>query len=231
MENKNEINIKEAYRAKLTKGWRELVDGSSLDEKIVEKIKKTAAAAACYQSLMSEEDEDYMLYLLRFKDPLGIVADGYLATLEMAVEEDLYQIVNDLMDAPGTDFKYPLDPEWAEKDVLLLLAFREKMEQNWQDYLASLDGLPMAGLARRLGEINATRICYEAMRDIWPDQEIVRELNRYADPLALLRDIWLENGRAANMEYTRENLCWIAGSLDEISGRYELDKNAKGGLS
>lgn len=33
------------------------------------------------------------------------------------------------------------------------------------------------------------------------------------------------------MEYTRENLCWIAGSLDEISGRYELDKNAKGGLS
>ena len=119
MENKNEINIKEAYRAKLTKGWRELVDGWSLDEKIVEKIKKTAAAAACYQSLMSEEDEDYMLYLLRFKDPLGIVADGYLATLEMAVEEDLYQIVNDLMDAPGTDFKYPLDPEWAEKDVLL----------------------------------------------------------------------------------------------------------------
>ena len=110
MENKNEINIKEAYRAKLTKGWRELVDGWSLDEKIVEKIKKTAAAAACYQSLMSEEDEDYMLYLLRFKDPLGIVADGYLATLEMAVEEDLYQIVNDLMDAPGTDFKYPLDP-------------------------------------------------------------------------------------------------------------------------
>ena len=61
MENKNEINIKEAYRAKLTKGWRELVDGWSLDEKIVEKIKKTAAAAACYQSLMSEEDEDYML--------------------------------------------------------------------------------------------------------------------------------------------------------------------------
>ena len=38
MENKNEINIKEAYRAKLTKGWRELVDGWSLDEKIVEKI-------------------------------------------------------------------------------------------------------------------------------------------------------------------------------------------------
>jgi len=141
--NMDKKQIKNIYQSKLIHDWNTfLAVVSELSfAQILSCASKIAAAKTCFKKLLAQDDENFMLYLLRFENPLYAVMEGYLALQVSVAEDDILETVSDMMDEPETDLHHSLDPEWAEDCSIVLNAFQQKLERNWQDYFASLDGL------------------------------------------------------------------------------------------
>lgn len=160
---------------------------------IISQAARIATVQACYDELM-DADEDEMLYLLQFQDPLMAVVSGYSTKVRSATGDDILEIVYKMQEDPNTLMKFPVDEDWAEPGYTgPQRMLKDKVEQSWQTYLAKLDGLSIAELVPRLGEINATRFCYDMLMRIVSDDESTQVFLRLPDPLEEVRDQWMQS--------------------------------------
>lgn len=114
-------SIKELFMEKLWDNYREYVDKwskSTRDEMIdnAEKVTSIRITAKMLEGWSSEED---MEYLLRFKNPLQVVSDYWLAGIDfknMTIGNDFEKIIFDLRDTGDAEGDYELDPEYVDDE-------------------------------------------------------------------------------------------------------------------
>ena len=114
-------SIKELFMEKLWDNYREYVDEWSKltrDEMIdnAEKVTSIRITAKMLEGWDSEED---MEYLLRFKNPLQVVSDYWLAGIDfknMTIGNDFEKIIFDLRDTGDAEGDYELDPEYVDDE-------------------------------------------------------------------------------------------------------------------
>lgn len=199
-------NERDVYNTKLEASRNKFMDEieSMPRHEIISQASRIAAVQACYDELM-DADEDEMLYLLQFQDPLMAVVSGYGAMIETVTGDDILEIVYEMQDDPNTLMKFPLDADWAEPGYTgPQRMLREKVEKCWQTYLSKLNGLSIIELVPRLGEINATRLCYEMLMKVVSDDESTQVLLRLPDPLKEVRDQWMQS---KELEDTDDFIC------------------------
>lgn len=162
-------------------------------KELIDRAQDIAGVQLCYEKLL-KVDEEEMLYLIQFRDPLIAVASGYTVMQKEMAADDIFEVVSTMQDEPDTLKRFPADLDWVEEDDLQKAHDRltERVEACWQKYMGELDGLPLAELVQRFGEINAARQSHEMFMRIQMDSKTVQALLRFADPLAVLRDVWID---------------------------------------
>lgn len=217
--------IKTAYLSKLKNSRDAFLAGVSSmpPQELINKAQEIALVRLCYEKLL-KANEDEMLFLLQFHDPLMVVASDYAATQKQVAADDIFESVLALQDQPDTLQRFPVDPEWLEEDdwAKMHRQLTERVKTCWQAYLKELDGLPLAELVQRFGEINAARCSYEMLTRIQMDSETVQALLRFADPLAVLRDQWIESKDPEQTDDFIDQLSEVVFNCQEYEKIYPL---------
>ena len=126
--------VKAAYLSKLKISRDAFLSGIAgmTSQELISNAHNIAGVQLCYKKLLKANEEE-MLYLLRFRDPLMAVASGYTAMEDDVAAEDIFETISAMQDDPDTFRRFPQDPEWAERDDPdLRREFAEKMESCWK---------------------------------------------------------------------------------------------------
>ena len=180
--------VKTAYLSKLKTSrdaFRSGIAGMT-PQKLISNAHNIAGVQLCYKKLL-KANEDEMLYLLRFRDPLMAVASGYTAMENDVAADDIFETISAMQDNPDTFRQFPQDPEWAERDDPgLRREFAEKMENCWKTYTDKMSRLSFPELLVRGAELKSAAEFYSMTKNYSLPLDHVRQFNEYHDPLAVL---------------------------------------------
>lgn len=143
--------VKTAYLSKLKTSQDAFMSGVAgmTPQELISEAQKISGVQLCYKKLLKANEEE-MLYLLQFKDPLMVVASGYIAMQNDVAADDIFEIISTMQDDPDTFRRFPQDPEWAERDDPgLRREFAEKMENCWKAYTDKMSQLSFSELLVR----------------------------------------------------------------------------------
>lgn len=143
--------VKTAYLSKLKTSQDAFMSGVAgmTPQELISEAQKISGVQLCYKKLLKANEEE-MLYLLQFKDPLMVVASGYIAMQNDVAADDIFEIISTMQDDPDTFRRFPQDPEWAERDDPdLRREFSEKMENCWKAYTDKMSQLSFSELLVR----------------------------------------------------------------------------------
>lgn len=180
--------VKAAYLSKLKTSRDTFLSGIAgmTPQELISNAHNIAGVQLCYKKLLKANEEE-MLYLLRFRDPLMAVASGYTAMENDVAAEDIFETISAMQDDPDTFRRFPQDPEWAERDDPgLRREFAEKMESCWKSYTDKMSRLSFPELLVRGAELKSAAEFYSMTKNYSLPLGHVRQLNEYHDPLAVL---------------------------------------------
>lgn len=114
-------SIKELFMEKLWDNYREYVDkwSKSTRDEMIDNAEKVTSIRITAKMLEGWDSEDDMEYLLRFKNPLQVVSDHWLAGIDfknMTIGNDFEKIIFDLRDTGDAEGDYELDPEYVDDE-------------------------------------------------------------------------------------------------------------------
>lgn len=191
---------------------------------IIGSAREIAAVQICYDKLL-HADEDEMLYLLRFRDPLMAVKQVFLAMQKDVLAEDVFEVIATMQDVPDTDSRFGLDEEWIEQDdPELRKAFREKVERCWKLFRKEIqDSTPLELLyfARKLEAVRASY--FLLMKPALP-LECIQYLVRFKDPLRVTSEEWLADSRNEPYDCILEVIYDTMEGSEPAEERYELEE-------
>lgn len=180
--------VKAAYLSKLKTGRDAFMSGAAgmTSQELIRNAQNIAGVQLCHKKLLKANEEE-MLYLLQFRDPLMVVASGYTVMQNDVAADDIFEIISTMQDDPDTFRRFPQDLEWAERDDPdLRREFTEKMENCWRAYTDRMSQLPFPELLMRGAELKAATDFYNMTKNYSLPLDHVRQLNEYHDPLAVL---------------------------------------------
>lgn len=114
-------SIKELFMEKLWDNYREYVDkwSKSTRDEMIDNAEKVTSIRITAKMLEGWDSEEDMEYLLRFKNPLQVVSDYWLAGIDfknMTIGNDFEKIIFDLRDTGDAEGDYELDPEYVDDE-------------------------------------------------------------------------------------------------------------------
>lgn len=104
--------VKTAYLSKLKTSRDAFLSGAAgmTHQELISNAHNIAGVQLCYKKLLKANEEE-MLYLLRFRDPLMAVASGYTAMENDVAADDIFETISAMQDNPDTFRQFPQDPE------------------------------------------------------------------------------------------------------------------------
>ncbi len=114
-------SIKELFMEKLWDNYREYVDkwSKSTRDEMIDNAEKVTSIRITAKMLEGWDSEEDMEYLLRFKNPLQVVSDYWLAGIDyknMTIGNDFEKIIFDLRDTGDAEGDYEFDPEYVDDE-------------------------------------------------------------------------------------------------------------------
>lgn len=88
---------------------------------MIDNAEKVTSIRITAKMLEGWDSEEGMEYLLRFKNPLQVVSDYWLAGIDfknMTIGNDFEKIIFDLRDTGDAEGDYELDPEYVDDEPM-----------------------------------------------------------------------------------------------------------------
>ena len=100
--------VKAAYLSKLKISRDAFLSGIAgmTPQELISNAHNIAGVQLCYKKLLKANEEE-MLYLLQFRDPLMAVASGYTVMENDVAADDIFEIITTMQDDPDTFRQFP----------------------------------------------------------------------------------------------------------------------------